>query len=428
MLVESILMMFLVEAAPTEQQVITRFDRQSAFSKSFSISQFPAVDAPPTISKITKVDQPAFIFKFQCDQSIPAKNCELAKQGFQNAGARIAKVLNIKETIVVNAVYHSLCKANNYMNCANLNRTLGQASASSYFPARVVGKSDYLYYPQALVKQLQKKETLTYAPSDIFAEFNSDFPFYFKDSGLPINRNDTDFEFVVTHEMTHGLAFDSELVHFANFYQSLNLATSSKYLAPLPFSQGSGQASAIVTSTSPISAYDSFIRQGSNNFLDLGRRMTQFNGKKMTVAEYVKAFENSGDPMTAATAAYKMAVSSQLKFITSSNLEIPLNSPDSFAPGTSVVHVDPSLANTKDFLMIPAVEGLVGQKLDDIIQKAGGSEVYGPGIIAMMQTLGWPTKDTSAVASIEIGKSTASSALGVHTRLAVLMLAAWLFM
>ena len=39
--------------------------------------------------------------------------------------------------------------------------------------------------------------------------------------------------------------------------------------------------------------------------------------------------------------------------------------------------------------MVPAVENLKGHTLDNIISQVGGKSVYGPGILAILSSIGW---------------------------------------
>jgi hypothetical protein len=109
--------------------------------------------------------------------------CEWAKEGFINAGRRIAEVLDIRQTIKVSASFHSFCdklsgststptngtvgnstatsaassNATTVVKCDRKD-TLGQASAAAFFSARSMNDSNapWFFYPQALVKQLKQ--------------------------------------------------------------------------------------------------------------------------------------------------------------------------------------------------------------------------------------------------------------------------------
>jgi hypothetical protein len=85
--------------------------------------------------------------------------------------------------------------ASNDGHCEQLG-TLGRASPASFFSARPVNEhgeddpkhsSNWLLYPQALIKQLKKDIKLSYHPIDIIAEFNSDYNFFFAVSICPIS-------------------------------------------------------------------------------------------------------------------------------------------------------------------------------------------------------------------------------------------------
>jgi hypothetical protein len=380
--------------------MISRIDRKSAYSNDFTVHNFE--EKPARILRKQSTNQPAFLFQFSCNvQSVGQERCQLAKTGFENAGQRIAQALNIKQTVVVQAIFHSFCQSQRNSNCRDANNTLGRASSAAYFPATKSGSADVYFYPQSLVKQLKKSSDLTYASADIFAEFNSDFPFYFTGSRTAIRPNDTDFEFVVAHELTHGLGVDSGWVQYSGFYNLLT--TNAGYLAPLPFAQGNSDQSSIVSTFSPLTIYDSFLRSRSENFADLGRNVLRFRPNQLRLPNFISAFESSPQ-MQSARQAMSGASGGQdsLRFQAPSGQAISLHSPSRFQQGTSVTHVDSRLSNTLDFLMIPAITPLLGQRLDQIMQRLNATSIYGPGTMAMMSSIGWPTRENPEPIAINI--------------------------
>jgi len=81
--------------------------------------------------KARQTGQP-FRFTFTCRDTTPA-TCEKARAGFEEAGRRVALVLNITETVLVNATFRSFCDsgAESGVSCERLNGTLGMASPSA---------------------------------------------------------------------------------------------------------------------------------------------------------------------------------------------------------------------------------------------------------------------------------------------------------
>ncbi|KAJ3368546.1 hypothetical protein HDU91_000492 [Kappamyces sp. JEL0680] len=394
-------------------------DRAGAFGDEWKASSFQASAANqgwmsslfsrPSVQKaaVEKASVPAFQFAFDCDASVDKKLCGYAQQGFQSAGERIAQVLSIRNTVVVSAKFHSFCAAQGGGDCTSANNILGRARSAAFFAASnpAVSSSVY-YYPQALVKQMQTSDTLTYADTDIFAEFNSDFAFWFKSSGLPIGANQTDFEFVVSHELTHGLGMETSWVQYGSFFKGITANTN--YLAPLPFAEGGTQANAIVSVLSPLTVFDQYLASPSGSLANFGQQITQFKGAGMALASFISSFEKSASPFASAKQAMTAATagqSSPLQFQTTSSgspLVVQLNTPTTYTPGTSIVHLQSTVSTTKDFLMIPAITPLLGKKLDDILGNVKATTIYGPGITGIMQAMGWPTVQSPAQGNLKI--------------------------
>jgi hypothetical protein len=266
-----------------------------------------------------------------------------------------------------------------------------------------------------------------FAEFDILAEFNSDFPFYFSASNQTIQPNQTDFEFVVTHELTHGLGFGTSLIQWSSAMNSRDFLPSD-FLAPLFNTVGSGTAkNTRVLSWQPLSVYDSFlVDSGSGrSIVDISRPIFDFNPANRTVLEFVTEFVKSGKPFEASKQVFATLTSSPSGRIvfqpslppgstnagggTKSNLELSSNDPlsvqtssNTFQEGTSVVHCFySSCIESQDFIMVPAISSLVGKKLDNIIANftrstsgdaSGSGGIYGKGILSVMESLGWPTK------------------------------------
>jgi hypothetical protein len=125
----------------------------------------------------------------------------------QNSGRRIAQILDIRVPVTVRAQYYPFCPANN-KQCADAN-TLGGAVYGSAFAATKEGDRQLYMYPQALVKQLRLNENVEFSDSDILAQFNADFPYFFRNGTRPMSADLTDFEYVAVHELVHGLGIFS---------------------------------------------------------------------------------------------------------------------------------------------------------------------------------------------------------------------------
>ncbi|KAJ3059184.1 hypothetical protein HK102_010110, partial [Quaeritorhiza haematococci] len=340
-----------------------------------------------------------FEISFTCEDVAPDV-CRKAKAGFESAGARIASALHIYSPLRVNATFKSFCKGN--LNGCELRDTLGQAASAAYFAARPEQARNWYFYPQGLIKQLRQDYQLQFNEFDIIAEFNADFKFWFKNDSTPIRPDQTDFEFVVTHELTHGLGFDTAWAQWAQLWPTL--ANQRGYLAPLFHTQGSSPENAIVTAWQPLIVFDRYVLESttSRTLTTQAQNIFRYNPGGSRLMEFIRAFERSGDPFSAAEYVFQIITSGSkaIKFKASDGGDDILlhTATNKYQPGTSIAHVDyDTYWQTPDFLMIPAVQNLTGITLDDIIARNSGngtlptSGVYGPRTVALLETMGWPT-------------------------------------
>jgi hypothetical protein len=82
----------------------------------------------------------------------------------------------------------------------------------------------------------------------------SDFNFWFKSSDEKILPTQIDFEFTVTHELTHGLGFDPSFSQYSSVFP--RSSASENYLAPMP--NLSGNVGPKVLGWYPINIFDRF--------------------------------------------------------------------------------------------------------------------------------------------------------------------------
>ncbi|KAJ3097116.1 hypothetical protein HDU97_005271 [Phlyctochytrium planicorne] len=417
---------------------------------------------------VTEAVKP-FNITFTC-KNVLKKTCEMAKTSFENAANRIAQALFIVNTIQVSAYFHSFCDesavlsatdnstassskdtdSNSGATCSRRN-TLGQASAAAYFSAKPVNSTSlsWFFYPQALVKQLKQDYTLQYNTFDIIAEFNSDFNFWFSSSEQAIQPSQTDFEFVVAHEISHGLGIESSLIQWSSAFSSLDAAKdlniSSRFLAPPFNARGTMLNTAVVSSWQPPSIFDGQLEDAATGkpLRDIAKDIFAFTPANLTFRDFITQFQASGAPFKAASALYELATagtnsirfavpssvtnqnsgsSSSTNAITPSNpipasllsslsgtTEFSLQTSTVFSPGTSIVHVAYSQYWTSpDFLMIPAVQDWAGVPLDGILAnvtqngKIKTYGAYGPVTVAMLASIGWATKENPVVGSVFI--------------------------
>ncbi|KAJ3100431.1 hypothetical protein HDU97_002218 [Phlyctochytrium planicorne] len=240
----------------------------------------------------------------------------------------------------------------------------------------------YYFYPQALVKQLSIDSSVTFAPNDILAEFNSDFPFYFASAKKDMAATDIDLEFVIAHELTHGLGFDSGWIDFSSLAQgdpTLSIPSGTKrFLAPAFFIQGTSSSSANVIGWQPLKVFDSFITDASTNSpipASAERIFKNYPGASkpfpVPLKEFVGGIASNKDALDSGADVYGAATRSNgsLTFAPAKGGKaVPLYTPGSLRPGSSISHVDlAGFSSSPDFLMIPILGKWAGHTLDDVI-------------------------------------------------------------
>ncbi|KAJ3391601.1 hypothetical protein HDU92_008950 [Lobulomyces angularis] len=361
----------------------------------------------------------AFQISFSCD--VDATLCNKAKNGFQSAANRIASVLRINTPIVVSATFKSFCEGAD--NC-KLQGVLGQAAPSSYFsgkPAEASEDTQWMSYPSALIKQLRHSmDESAFAQFDITAQFNADFDFWFEGDALPMRPKQIDFEFVLCHELTHGLGFDTQWVQWSSVFK--NVATSSNYLAPTLNAVGGVVESAKVASWLPMTVFDNFEYETSTLSSLMNRANSIYNFETIPnslLTDTINAFERSTKEFTQAQYMFQIATQGSAA-VTFHNPKKPLNdvklfTAKTFQVGSSFAHFDyTSYFQTPDFLMIPAVSELSGKTLDDIINtntkqgELSQKSCYGPLTLGVLEAIGWPTQQNPDSLAITIMTSSES--------------------
>jgi len=135
--------------------------------------------------------------------------CGKVRNAFNKAGTIISNNIVLTAPVTVNATFLDFCKTMG--NCGDSVRhliTLGGAAPANSISMVDTTDNQTRLYPQALVKQLPTKRKRNFNQFDIFAQFNSQGNFWFEGDG-PIGQGQSDFLFVILHELTHGLGFAS---------------------------------------------------------------------------------------------------------------------------------------------------------------------------------------------------------------------------
>ncbi|KAI9092589.1 hypothetical protein DFS34DRAFT_652878 [Phlyctochytrium arcticum] len=445
----------LAARPPPPPSTAYRYDRPSVFSKQLNPVSYTPTDTPayrPKTPSSNRIAQTAaqsnttsagsFQVQFICDGPAP-QICQLAKQGLENAASYITQSLAVKGSINVYATFRSFCHGVPVASCGDMGNTLGMAMPASYFPAQVKPSGGslqlkrYYLYPQALMKQLRPDKGLDMAKYDILADFNSDFDFWFRASGTPIQANQTDFEFVVAHELTHGLGWDSSLVPYNVLYKDYG-QSKTLYVAPGLYFHGV-PAEPIVDNWMPLTAFDSLIKVGASQqpLEELTAPLYDFwpkysSGIDVTLRDFIASFERSGDPFQAAAKIHDLITQSpspQPGLRIGSTTIYATTRAGTYEPGSSLTHIDLSYNTTQDFLMVPSMGGMVGKSLQQLIdsQNKGGG-IYGPHALEVLRALGWESDkevviSTNKDPAIRTSSNSATSLRVIPTSLWSLFLA-----
>ncbi|KAJ3385072.1 hypothetical protein HDU92_003255 [Lobulomyces angularis] len=342
----------------------------------------------------------AFIVEFYCHSSVEDNSkCLKAQKGFLSATERISSLIVINTPIVVQATFLSYCDVKS--DCSS--KILGQAAPSSYFGAKFINQEQISSIPQALMKQLPKNNIPNYLQFDIAAQFNADADFWFK-GDPPIKTSQIDFEYCITHELIHGLGFDTHWTQFSSSYPQTT--SKEEYLAPDVLVGIDENQNDRVLNFLPLTIFDKFGYDSltSISLLDYANSILNFDiPVNLTLKKFLESFENSKEPFMQSVYVYQIVTSGE-RAVTFKNphndmYNLKLYTEKNYQKRSSLAHLDYDLYfQTPEFLMIPSVESFKGMTLDQIIDQNtknganGPHNVLGPLTIELMHALGTATK------------------------------------
>ena len=184
-----------------------------------------------------------------------------------------------------------------------------------------------------------------------------------------------------------------------NYHDVFGGQVSKGYIAPLPIGilkKKSVTAATIFNGLEPIDIFDSFI----GNFKNLGIKLAGFGMKKLALGSFLYELEHSGRPFDAAKEMYTSATSNTLSFAPINGSAIPIYSPSSYEQGSTISHVRKSLESSEDFIMIPGVSA--GISLANTMSKINVNNVYGRGILSVLESIGWNTNPGQPQKNVEL--------------------------
>ncbi|KAI9291180.1 hypothetical protein K502DRAFT_297340, partial [Neoconidiobolus thromboides FSU 785] len=304
--------------------------------------------------------------------------CNNIENGFISTALFLENIINFTQPILIKASFYPFCQS------------MGQCpEGSSYMvgqagPLRSLPISDdkgaVRLYPQALYKQLMtsKQQDIKYSQYDIFAEFNSEAPYYFPNSKVK-GGDRVNFLDVVSHELLHGLGFASSIndnfnTGLVTFYPDIVLKEmKDSKLIKVQFIQF------IFDKFLVISKPDNYVEKylnlfNQNNLLDPVNPLKE--GSKLG---------NIAKDLTK-----QVTIKDNLFFQINKDTLITLEtSLVPYAPGSSISHLDKSkYLNTADSLMCYRMED---KDIYEIMKSIGtwNTAPYGPNTLAILEAMGY---------------------------------------
>ncbi|KAG9286285.1 hypothetical protein G9A89_014271 [Geosiphon pyriformis] len=317
--------------------------------------------------------------------------CNKVKNAFLTAGKIITATLVLKSPIIVNATYMDFCKSMGDCGSSQGYLTLGGAA-----PARTIPMKDLdgkqRFYPQALVKQFGYDTHRQFTTYDITALFNSVTNFWFDSDPNPITPAQSDFLFVILHELIHGLGFTSSWDDYLN--------VEPEALTP---DLGEGIENGRSTYQFVEYAFDQYMvvipqNRNATSYTDALNTFST-SSRFSDIDTFANAFVESSQYDTAKTM-FKYAITkNSLGFLlkgakSPQDALILETSLDPYQQGSSISHVDyKTYTNTSDFLMRYLQDR--GVSLQDAILAGGNYKggPIGPKLKMVLETLGYATQD-----------------------------------
>ncbi|CAG8588123.1 1105_t:CDS:2 [Paraglomus occultum] len=319
--------------------------------------------------------------------------CNKVQRAFNLAGEILTGSLILNTPVTVNATFTDFCQSFN--DCpTNGFLTLGGAAPARTLPLKDDdGKTRF--FPQALVKQMNPQSRPQFSSFDILAMFNSVANFWFEDDNTPIRQDQSDFTFVILHELVHGLGFTSSWDDYIN--QVPQALTPD--VTPTGASGGSGASFQFSEF-----AFDKYmvIMSTGQKMSDITAQLNAFSTGAGAQIRDINAFANA----FARSPQYQIAKNTFNFAITKGAMgflpqgETDLNnavlletSLNPYQQGSSISHVDfATFTKKSDFLMRFLADR--GVSLGDAIVQNGNFSggAVGPKLLRVLESLGYATQ------------------------------------
>ncbi|KAL1922811.1 uncharacterized protein VTP21DRAFT_9187 [Calcarisporiella thermophila] len=348
----------------------------------------------------------SFSINFACRTD---KNCAEAQAAFETAGQIISASLILSQPVSVNASYYSFCREQGA--CTNGGfLVLGGARPARMHPLKDNDGMTRLY-PQALVKQMNFSAHPQYSQYDIQAAFNADAPFWFN-GATPIGENQSDFLFVVLHELMHGLGFTSSWSDYiTSSLLTPDLTASENRLGQVRISQFYEYVFDRYAVTLPD------LKHTTQNTQDLNNAVSSAPSDFISPSDLNSILQGSPDLVRIGTQMMNIATTpDSLGFLpegksTTQDAVVLETSIKPFSDGSSISHVDyRTYTNTADFLMRFIQDQ--GVTLQEAVRRGGGSGPIGPKLMQVLSSMGYSTRDQPLPVNLPSG-FVKSSAMGL---------------
>ncbi|CAG8511123.1 10273_t:CDS:2, partial [Funneliformis caledonium] len=358
-----------------------------------------------------------FITSFKCNVDNSAL-CQKVKKSFDTAGQIITSTIELNTQLVVNATLLDFCKEIGQCPDKMGHVTLGGAGPARFIPLE--GPDGVLrVYPQALLKQLVQGIDLGFYKYDINAYFNSQADYWFEEDGS-IKPGQSDFLFVILHELIHGLGFASGWDSYSEILGIPDIVTPS----PFVFQEDDGK---IIFGGFQEFIFDQFmvlLPEGSRAS-DITAELNKFPGIG-TKYDSIDDFLNSFAIRFLSSPQYTISQQMMTRATTPKSLGIlPLNKnnvEDAFILETSIIPYRPkssishcdyaTYTNTPDFLMRYLQDPGVSLKESIRLGKNYAGGPIGPKLTEILTLLGYQIQDLPNPYKPnpdEVGKGSASS-------------------
>lgn len=385
-----------------------------------------------------------FDWQYVCNGAILP--CDIIKKAMDRAANRIARAVNIKQTIVVSfriTSFSAVCQ-NSFLQDGRCGQSAAGDARMGWTVARSVTKqtlSDGTTWtiPSALQRQLGSSSA-TFMLNDMDVEINQDYSksWWIPELGIygvQLNSTTFDMEQLIVHELLHGMGLTTSWIPVAALLGQTAVADPGILVPPFalndPFDLVRGNQTILKgwRGTPDLSLMDRYTiaNTTATNAGSLASEIVKFSFPvNSSLSQFYTLFKSSGAPYEAARKAYDLFTSgpAAATFVTgssSSKKRAATNSAtlhtlqSAFPPGLPLSHLSTSYESTPDFILTPNItSAFYGRTLDDTLRAQGqGYGAIGPQLSSMLTQLGYEPSDVTSGLPTTYGGLTPGELAGV---------------